>query len=35
MLYGDLLSKPDGGACTYIEVIRHDVATLNGGMLKN
>jgi len=34
-LYGDSLSKPDGEAGTYIEMIRHDVATLKAGMLKN
>ena len=34
-LYGDSLSKPDGEAGTYIEMIRHDVSTLKAGMLKN
>lgn len=34
-LYGDLLSKPGGEAGTYIEMVRHDVATLKAGMLKN
>jgi len=34
-LYGDSLSKPGGEAGTYIEMIRHDVATLKAGMLKN
>jgi zinc/manganese transport system substrate-binding protein len=34
-LYGDALSKPDGEAGTYIEMIRHDMATLKAGMLKN
>ncbi len=34
-LYGDSLSKPDGEAGTYIEMLRHDVATLKAGMLKN
>ena len=34
-LYGDSLSKPDGEAGTYIEMVRHDVATLKAGMLKN
>jgi len=34
-LYGDSLSKPDGEAGTYIEMIRHDVATLKAGILKN
>ncbi len=34
-LYGDALSKPDGPAATYIEMIRHDVVTLKAGMLLN
>ena len=34
-LYGDSLSKPGGEAETYIQMLRHDVATLNAGMLKN
>jgi zinc/manganese transport system substrate-binding protein len=34
-LYGDALSAPSGEAGTYIEMIRHDVATLKAGMLKN
>ena len=34
-LYGDALSTPGGEAGTYIEMIRHDVATLKAGMLKN
>ena len=34
-LYGDSLSKPGGEAGTYIEMLRHDVATLKAGMLKN
>jgi len=34
-LYGDALSKPGGGAETYIEMLRHDVSTLKAGMLKN
>ena len=34
-LYGDALSAPGGEAGTYIEMIRHDVATLKAGMLKN
>ena len=34
-LYGDSLSKPDGEAGTYIAMLRHDVATLKAGMLKN
>ncbi len=34
-LYGDALSKPDGEAGTYIEMIRHDISTLKAGMLVN
>jgi zinc/manganese transport system substrate-binding protein len=34
-LYGDALSERGGEAGTYIEMIRHDVATLKAGMLKN
>jgi zinc/manganese transport system substrate-binding protein len=34
-LYGDSLSKPGGEAGTYAEMLRHDVATLKAGMLKN
>jgi zinc/manganese transport system substrate-binding protein len=34
-LYGDALSRPDGEAGTYVEMIRHDIATLKAGMLKN
>jgi zinc/manganese transport system substrate-binding protein len=34
-LYGDALSKPDGEAGSYIEMIRHDVAALKQGMLRN
>ena len=34
-LYGDSLSKPGGGADTYLQMLRHDVATLKAGMLKN
>ena len=34
-LYGDALSKPDGEAATYIEMIRHDVSTMKAGMLLN
>jgi zinc/manganese transport system substrate-binding protein len=34
-LYGDSLSKPGGEADTYIEMVRHDVATLKAGMQKN
>ena len=34
-LYGDALSKPDGAAGTYIEMIRHDISTMKTGMLLN
>jgi zinc/manganese transport system substrate-binding protein len=34
-IYGDALSKPDGVARTYIEMIRHDISTLKEGMLLN
>jgi ABC-type Zn uptake system ZnuABC Zn-binding protein ZnuA len=34
-LYGDALSRPGGEADTYIRMLRHDVATLKAGMLKN
>ena len=34
-IYGDALSKPEGEAGTYIEMIRHDVSTLKAGMLLN
>jgi zinc/manganese transport system substrate-binding protein len=34
-LYADALSKPGGPASTYIDMIRHDVATLKAGMLLN
>jgi zinc/manganese transport system substrate-binding protein len=34
-LYGDSLSKPGGEAGNYIEMLRHDVATLKAGMLNN
>jgi zinc/manganese transport system substrate-binding protein len=34
-LYGDALSKPDGEAGTYIEMIRHDVSAMKAGMLLN
>jgi len=34
-LYGDSLSKSGGEADTYIQMLRHDVATLKAGMLKN
>ena len=29
------LSQPGGEAGTYMEMLRHDVATLKAGMLKN
>ncbi|MFO1026400.1 MAG: zinc ABC transporter substrate-binding protein [Acetobacteraceae bacterium] len=34
-LYADALSKPGGPASTYIDLIRHDVAMLKAGMLRN
>ncbi|MEA2840764.1 MAG: zinc/manganese transport system substrate-binding protein [Methylobacteriaceae bacterium] len=34
-LYGDALSKPGGPADTYVKMIRHDIAALKAGMLKN
>ena len=34
-LYGDSLSPAGGEADTYIAMLRHDVATLKAGMLKN
>ena len=34
-LYGDALSKPGGDADTYIKMLRHNVATLKAGMMKN
>ena len=34
-LYGDALSKPGGDADTYLKMLRHDVATLKAGMMKN
>jgi zinc/manganese transport system substrate-binding protein len=34
-LYGDALSKPGGEADTYLKMLRHDVATLIAGMMKN
>ena len=34
-LYGDALSPPGGEADTYLKMIRHDVATLKAGMVKN
>jgi zinc/manganese transport system substrate-binding protein len=34
-LYGDALSPPGGEADSYIAMLRHDVATLKSGMLKN
>ena len=35
ILYGDALSKPGGEADTYLKMIRHDVATIKAGLLKN
>jgi zinc/manganese transport system substrate-binding protein len=34
-VYGDALSKPDGAASTYTEMIRHNISTLKAGMLLN
>jgi zinc/manganese transport system substrate-binding protein len=34
-LYGDALSPKGGEAASYLEMLRHDVATLAAGMLKN
>jgi zinc/manganese transport system substrate-binding protein len=34
-IYGDALSKPDGVAGTYLNMIRHDVLTMKAGMLLN
>jgi zinc/manganese transport system substrate-binding protein len=34
-IYSDALSKPGGEADTYIQMLRHDVAILKAGMLKN
>ena len=34
-LYGDSLSPSGGEADNYIEMLRHDVATLKAGMLAN
>jgi zinc/manganese transport system substrate-binding protein len=34
-IYGDALSKPDGPAGTYIQMVRHDISTLKEGMLLN
>jgi len=34
-LYGDALSKPGGEADSYVQMLRHDIATLKAGMLKN
>ena len=35
VLYGDALSKPGEEADTYLQMLRHDVATLKAGMMKN
>jgi zinc/manganese transport system substrate-binding protein len=34
-IYGDALSRPDGPAGTYVDMIRHDITTLKAGMLLN
>ena len=34
-LYSDALSKPGGNADTYLNMVRHNVATLKAAMLKN
>jgi zinc/manganese transport system substrate-binding protein len=34
-LYGDALSPAGGEAATYLDMLRHDVATLKAGMLRN
>jgi zinc/manganese transport system substrate-binding protein len=34
-LYGDALSPPGGEADTYLKMLRHDIATLKAGLLKN
>ena len=34
-LYGDALSKPGEEADAYLKMLRHDVATLKAGMMKN
>ena len=34
-LYGDALSKPGEEADSYLKMLRHDVATLKAGMMKN
>ena len=34
-IYGDALSKPDGDAPTYIDMIRHDISMVKAGMLRN
>ena len=34
-LYGDALSKRGGVADTYVKMLRHDIAALKAGMLKN
>ncbi len=34
-LYGDSLSPAGGEAASYVEMLRHDVATLKAGMLRN
>jgi zinc/manganese transport system substrate-binding protein len=34
-LYGDALSRPGGDADTYLRMLRHNVATLKAGLMKN
>jgi zinc/manganese transport system substrate-binding protein len=34
-IYGDALSKPGGEADSYIKMLRHNIAVLKAGMLKN
>ncbi|MBS0562176.1 MAG: zinc ABC transporter substrate-binding protein, partial [Proteobacteria bacterium] len=34
-IYGDSLSPPGGEAATYLDMLRHDIATLKAGMLQN
>ena len=34
-LYSDALSKPGGEAGTYLDMARHNIATLKAGMLRN
>ena len=34
-LYSDALSKPGGEAASYLDMVRHNIATLKAGMLRN